>query len=122
MKYILLVGLFILLNISSVIGQHRCHGDIDLTENALTRQWMNQSIDKNYNGQTPVIRLALHNVRKKNGTGGNSWADIRAVVQGIAFFYEPHNICFTVVAERNLDKNAYHNMTSFSDNGIPNPN
>jgi hypothetical protein len=115
-KYI--ISAFFLLFVNFVIGQHQCHNDIDWERTIYVQQLLEQHTNKNYNGQTPMVRLALHNVRKTNGTGGNTWTDIRNVVQGISAFYNPHNICFTVISEDNIDDNAYFNLKSFGGNPV----
>lgn len=61
-----------------------------------------------------MIRLALHNVNRTDGTGGNDWAAIRNVVQGLTDFFNPHNICFTVVFENDINNDTYFNINSFS--------
>ena len=75
-----------------------------------------KSSPKIYNGNRPIVRLALHNVNKDDGTGGNSWTEIRNVVNGLSNYYQPYNICFVVVDEDNINRVQYFEMSDFSNN------
>jgi hypothetical protein len=115
MKHILFVILFTL-QFFIVWGQYDCHNSIDDERVAQVQKILNQQINKNYSGQHPMVRLALHNVRRTDGTGGNSWTAIRDVVDGLSDFYSPHDICFTVISENNIDNDTYFGITEFGGN------
>jgi predicted transcriptional regulator with HTH domain len=76
MKYIYCFFLF-LLQVNLVIGQEPCNFHVDAERAQYVRSIMTTQVDKSYNGQMPMVRLALHNVRKNDGTGGYNWTDYR---------------------------------------------
>lgn len=123
MKYILL-SLFTLFIYSDIISQeHICHGDIDLEKSAEFQKLLNQmAYDKSYGGQRPMVRLALHNVRRDDGTGGYNWINIKDVVQGISAYFSPFDICFTVVLENDIHNTTYYDIPyRRNSSGLQNP-
>ena len=109
-----IIIIFIMCLIYSNMKSQSFCGSVVNEANALKLRKLLKNVDvKNYNGQTPMVRLALHNVVQSNGTGGNSWTDIRNVVDGLADYYEPHDICFTVISEDNIPNDDFFNLNSF---------
>jgi hypothetical protein len=114
MKYI--YCFLFLLQISFAIGQEPCNFHLNTERVQYIRDVLGQQTNKNYNGQMPMVRLALHNIRKDDGTGGYNWIDIETIVGGLTFFYEPHDICFTVISEDNIDETKYYNLRNLDGN------
>lgn len=94
-------------------SQLHCSRKIDVNK-VMEIQDKIKSSPKTYNGNIPIIRLALHNVNYDNGTGGNSWLSIRDIVTGLSNYFQPHNICFVVVSEDNINRNQYFELSSIS--------
>lgn len=94
------------------LGQTFCRTELNI-ENALSFQKKIENDTKIYNGISPVVRLALHNVNRNDGTGGNSWADIRNVIAGLSTYYQQFNICFVVVSENTINRDQYFDIPHF---------
>lgn len=115
MKKIIIIILFSL-SYLFVKSQGFC-GSVVNEENAKKlKELLKNSQNSIYGGQSPMVRLAIHNVVRRDGSGGNSWTNIRNVVAGLPNFFEPHNICFTVVSEDNINDNSFFNLRSFRGN------
>lgn len=72
MKYIILLSVLILIVPNNLMGQeHTCHANIDLERSTKIQKLLNQSNTKNYIGQSPMIRLVLHNVHRDSSFGFN---------------------------------------------------
>jgi len=72
MKHIILLNIFIIFVYSSLIGQeHTCHSNINLERSKKIQKLLNQSNAKNYSGQSPMVRLVLHNVHRDSSFGFN---------------------------------------------------
>ncbi len=107
--------LIFLLVFKNSLGQTFCGTELNI-EKALSFQKKIENDTKTYSGIKPTIRLALHNVNKDNGTGGNSWDDIRNVVAGLSNYYQEFNICFVVVSENTINRDEYFDLPYFAIN------
>lgn len=94
-------------------SQLGCERELNIGKVIEIQEKINSS-PKIYNGFKPILRLALHNVNKDDGTGGNSWIDLRNVVAGLSNYFQPYNICFVVVNEDNIDRDQYFDMSNYS--------
>ena len=77
-----------------------------------------RSNSRNYIGQRPVIRLALHQVNKSDSTGGFSWATIDNWVSLLPSAFAGSDICFTVVRKTTINNTTYHDI-GFLDDSTP---
>lgn len=69
---------------------------------------------RDYSGQRPMIRLALHSVMKTNGNDGFDWIDIDQLVNELDVYFGSFDICFTVVLRNEIDNDTFHGIeTSF---------
>lgn len=109
----LLVILLLLFNFFNAKSQKVCSSIENKMNGKILSELLKKVEYKNYNGQIPMVRLALHNVRSSSGSGGNTWNDIRSVVDGISSFFEPHGICFTVVEEDEILNDIFFNLSGF---------
>jgi len=101
------------LSYSYVKSQGFCHSVPNEANAKILTGLLNSRVSKTKADQSPMIRLALHRVVAEDGTGGNTWEDIRNVVAGLPDFYEPHNICFTVVSENVINNNVFFELNQF---------
>jgi hypothetical protein len=70
-----------MLPLSFIQSQDPCLTEVDFdiamkSELLLLNNNSSIGIDKNYGGEIPMIRLAIHNVKKTDGTGGIPWTKI----------------------------------------------
>jgi hypothetical protein len=118
MKNILVYVLAFIGLSSPLLAQHLCGSVVDIKKVIELNPVLANPL-KNYQGVRPMVRLALHRVTRTDGTRGNNWQDIRRVVQGLSNFFEPANICFTVVSEDDVNNTDFFNMIVFiGDNWI----
>ncbi len=115
MKKIINFCLYFFVGISIGYSQEFCQTNVN-QQNALELEtFFKNNPSKNYNGQRPMVRLALHNIVNFSGVGSNSWEDIRNVVNGLPAYFEQHNICFTVVSEDEISSNSFFYLSDFWD-------
>jgi len=109
--------IFILLSLLFIQNQYwsqlGCERELNI-DKVIEIQEKIKSSPKIYNGFKPIVRLALHNVNKDDGTGGNSWIDIRNVVAGLSNYFQPYNICFVVANEDDINRDQYFEMSDYS--------
>ena len=113
MKNILIYVLAFIGLSSPLLAQHLCGSVVDIKKVIELNPVLANPL-KNYQGVRPMVRLALHRVTRTDGTRGNNWQDIRRVVQGLSNFFEPANICFTVVSEDDVTNTDLFNTSIFS--------
>jgi hypothetical protein len=105
--------LFILLY-SSSHAQSYCHANLN-RERAMKILPLLQDNKNNrdYIGNMPMVRLVLHRITDANGSGGFTWSEIHQWIGTLPGVFNPHNICFTVVKEHDIQDDTYFNMNFF---------
>jgi hypothetical protein len=95
----------------SLKGQIACFTEVNIERSEKVERLLQQvSLNKNYDETSPMVRLAIHNITRTDGTGGFDWNDIHHLIDLLPDIYSPLDICFTVVYEGDINNDNYHDI------------
>jgi hypothetical protein len=61
-----------------------------------------------------VLRIFVHVIRRSNGTGGQSQADVTQGLNTVVADFASHGICVSLLGSDEIWNDTYYNMSSFS--------
>ncbi|OJV25454.1 MAG: hypothetical protein BGO32_00070 [Bacteroidetes bacterium 37-13] len=112
MKRLKLLGVCVLfaLNICNIKAQDFCTTNSDVED-------FLQSIPQEYyksGSNAYVIRVFIHIIRRSNGTGGQTIAEVNTALNTIVVDYAPYNICFSLLGIDEIHNDNAYNKTAFA--------
>jgi hypothetical protein len=103
-----------MLPLSFIQSQDPCLTEVDFDIAMKSELLLNNNssigVDKNYGGEIPMIRLAIHNVKKTDGTGGVLLSEIDNLINMLPLVFESHGICFSLIYQGEIKNSYYYNM------------